>query len=521
MRNPKKILFVIALIAVSLNQIQGQDSITFTKFINNSSFTTAELKYSKEVKDFYTYNGFHYTWLAKQGSGNLKLLSNFIEHSSSIGLNRQDYQPGIFKRYFSGLLIASNELDSLLAEVKFTDNAIHFIHDVLVGNQPVSVAYNGLNYTPSCYNIPVILKDYIDNGRFKNLIDELESSDKGYLAIKSKLNFFQQQLLTKNFSEEMVKSSRKIDHGILIKRLYQLGFIPSDTVTLSEPLLIEKIKEAQVSFNLFNDGIAGKITLKVLNVPLMKRVDELKFTLNTIRWLSCIKQNSQIIVVNIPSATLLFYDNQKIVLESRIIVGKPSTPTPTLCSKITEVILYPYWNVPHKIATRELLPLIKQNSSYLEANNYQVLNKNGKVLAPSSINWSSLSSNYFPYLLRQSTGCDNSLGLIKLNFFNPFTVYLHDTPAKNLFDLNERYFSHGCMRLQKAVEVGHYVLKDNSIAIDTLTEKGCLKNQAPITVGAAEEIPVFVLYQTAWFDSEGKVRFYKDIYEKFSSKKNF
>jgi murein L,D-transpeptidase YcbB/YkuD len=77
------------------------------------------------------------------------------------------------------------------------------------------------------------------------------------------------------------------------------------------------------------------------------------------------------------------------------------------------------------------------------------------------------------------------------------------------------------MRLQKAVEVGHYVLKDNSIAIDTLTEKGCLKNQAPITVGAAEEIPVFVLYQTAWFDSEDKVRFYKDIYEKFSSKKNF
>jgi murein L,D-transpeptidase YcbB/YkuD len=136
----------------------------------------------------------------------------------------------------------------------------------------------------------------------------------------------------------------------------------------------------------------------------------------------------------------------------------------------------------------------------------------------SSIKWSSLSRNYFPYVLRQSTGCDNSLGLIKLNFYNPFIVYLHDTPAKSLFDLNERYFSHGCMRLQKAEEVGHYVLKNNAIAIDTLTEKGCLKNQSPITVAATEAIPIFMLYQTAWIDSAGTVKFYKDIYDKFSSK---
>jgi murein L,D-transpeptidase YcbB/YkuD len=255
-----------------------------------------------------------------------------------------------------------------------------------------------------------------------------------------------------------------------------------------------------------------------LNVPLKKRAGELAQAINTLRWLTCIRQGNHTIVVNIPSATLLLYDHKKIVLESRIIVGKPSTPTPTLCSKITEVILYPYWNVTHNIATRELLPIIKRNPSYLESNNYQVLNKNGKVVNASSIKWSSLSRNYFPYVLRQSTGCDNSLGLIKLNFYNPFTVYLHDTPAKSLFDLKERYFSHGCMRLQKAEEVGHYVLKNNAIAIDTLTERGCLKNQSPITVAATEAIPIFVLYQTAWIDSAGAVKFYKDIYDKFSSK---
>jgi len=153
----------------------------------------------------------------------------------------------------------------------------------------------------------------------------------------------------------------------------------------------------------------------------------------------------------------------------------------------------------------------------LDENNYQVLNKNARVINPYTINWWSLSRNYFPYVLRQSTGCDNSLGLIKLNFYNPFTVYLHDTPAKSLFGQKERFFSHGCMRVQKAIEIGRYILRGNTVAIDTLTQKGCLKNQSPITVAATEAIPVFVLYQTAWIDSAANVKLYKDVYGKESA----
>jgi len=516
MRNAKNILLLTVLVLLSLKETGAQDSIALKKIINNSSFTAVGLRSSRQVKDFYTYSGFRYSWLTDQGKENVNVLSNFIENSTTLGLNKEDYQPEVFKRYYSQSL--SSQEDSLLTEIKLTDVAIHFIHDILMGNRPVSIAYNGLNYTPSCYNIPIILKDYIENGQFKNLVAELESSDLGYVAIKNKLNLFQQAIISKNFTDVLVKSSKQIDNRTLIKRLYQLGFIDSDSVTFSESVLTEKIKQVQISFNLVADGIVGKSTLHALNIPLKHRTSELKSALNAIRWLACSKQSGHVMVANIPSATLLLYDSKNILLESKIIVGKPLTPTPTLCSKITEVVLYPYWNVPQNIATRELLPLIKQNRSYLELNNYQVLNKNGKVVDPSSVNWSSLSSNYFPYVLRQSTGCDNSLGLIKFNFYNPFTVYLHDTPAKNLFNSNERYFSHGCMRLQKAVELGHYVLKNNTIAIDTLTMKGCLKNQAPIAVAATEKIPVFVLYQTAWIDSVGVITFYKDIYEKFSSR---
>ena len=181
----------------------------------------------------------------------------------------------------------------------------------------------------------------------------------------------------------------------------------------------------------------------------------------------------------------------------RMIMGKRSTPTPTLLSKVDQVILYPYWHVPYSIATKELLPAIKRNPGYIDAGNYQVLNKAGKIMDPYSINWHAYSRSYFPFIIRQSTGCDNALGLLKLNFYSPFGVYLHDTPNKSMFMLNKRYFSHGCMRMEKPMDLGHLVLKNNQIAIDTLEQKGCLRNQAPIIVPADVPMPVLVWYNPA------------------------
>ena len=513
--NNKKAIIVWVFILLSI-QLKAQLSPdTLKQFISNTSLSSIGLQYPKQVVKFYRDNGYRIVWLTGQ-SRNLQLLSNYIHQSPSLALSKDDYQPALLKAYSTGLFSPGNNIDSLLAEIKFTDAAIHFFHDLIMGNLAEPISYNGLNYAPSCIDIPSLLNAYLNTGRFSNLPGEVEPKDEGYLSVKNKLSFFQTTIAAENFKEVAVKSSKvNTANQPLLNRLYQLGFIDSDTAMLTDSLLKIKVKEVQYSFNLKNDGVVGSATLQALNVPLASRITELEYTLNTIRWLSCAKQAGSIIVVNIPSATLLLFEQEKIVLESRIIVGKPSTPTPTLSSKITEVILFPYWNVPYKIATRELLPHIKRDPGFLDANNYQVLNKQAKVMDPYSINWHELSRYYFPYVLRQSTGCDNSLGLIKLNFYNPFSVYLHDTPVKFLFDQDQRYFSHGCMRVQKAMEVGRYILKGNTIAIDTLEQKGCLYNQAPITVPATKITPVFILYHTSWIDSEANVRFYKDVYDKF------
>lgn len=476
-----------------------------------STAAVSAVQYPKEVKEFYELNSYRFSWLEKQNAEQLALLSDYIRSSPSLGLSAGDYHPEIFP------IAAIHENDSLLTEISFTDAAIHFLHDLMMGNKAEPLSYDGLKYVPACYNAAALLNVYLSPGRFANLLTDLEPKEAGYLAVKTKLNAWLKITSAEKYNDAVVAGSKTLrgnKNGLT--RLYQLGFVASDTASLSEPALKAALKEAQKMFSLLSDGELRSTTVQALNVPLATRIAELKNTLNTLRWLHCVKQERHVALVNIPSATLLLYEHGKLVIESRIIVGKKSTPTPTLSSTITEVILYPYWNVPYKIATRELLPAIKRNTGYINANNYQVLNSSGKVVDPYKVNWRSLSAGNFPYTIRQSTGCDNALGLVKLNFYNPFSVYLHDTPGKSLFGLDRRYFSHGCMRLEKAMELGRYVLTGNAVAIDTLTEKGCLKNQSPITVPATEKIPVFVLYHTAWIDGTGMLHFYEDVYNRFS-----
>jgi murein L,D-transpeptidase YcbB/YkuD len=244
-----------------------------------------------------------------------------------------------------------------------------------------------------------------------------------------------------------------------------------------------------------------------------RKLKSVQNVLHTFRWMyPILKENENTIVVNIPSATLLLFRYENPVLESKIIAGKRSTRTPRIASVLTDITIYPYWIVPKSIATKELLPEIKKDSSYLERNNFQVLDKKGRIVSPSAVPWSALSAENFPYTIRQSTGCDNSLGLIKLNINNPFNVYLHDTPWKILFESANRYYSHGCVRVQKAKDLSHILLKENSLAVDTLDEKTSLLGHNPTVLKLPDRVPVLILYNTAWFDIKGNVRFYPDIY---------
>lgn len=238
------------------------------------------------------------------------------------------------------------------------------------------------------------------------------------------------------------------------------------------------------------------------------QVKQLAGSLNYFRWVHHFHFD-KCIVINIASATLRYYEDDSVKLKMKVVVGKPTTKSPRFAAYCNQLVLYPYWNVPSSIALNELLPKFKRNPSVIDAMNMQVVDGNGKVVDHYKMNWYRYNKNYFPYRFRQSTGCDNSLGVIKFNITSPFSVYMHDTNNKTAFLSASRFYSHGCIRLEQPIELGNLLLNNR---LDTTFLQSCYKEQLPVPVDLLKPIPVFVIYSMAETDSIDRVKFYKDIY---------
>ena len=382
-------------------------------------------------------------------------LKSYLDRSDELGLKQQEEDVNFIDAVINGKMELTNVTDSVAADFKLTQIAITFFSNIIYGKQPI-ITYNGINYSPDCLPIAEMINEAVNDHSFNVLLDSLESRDPEYISLKSNLS---------NLADSL-----HLTPGTDRKRISILE----------------------------------------------KKIASVVSALNTVRWMNCLtERNEYTIVVNVPSASLLLYNRDKIIFESRVIVGTRSTRTPLFLSNLTDVTIYPYWNVPKSIAVKELLPMIKKDIKYLENNNFQVLNNNGKVIDPYNVDWHSLNEKNFSYSIRQSTGCDNSLGLIKLNINHPNNIYLHDTPWKTLFESANRYYSHGCIRVEKAKDLAHIILKENSLAVDTLKENENTTRHNPVVLRVDKNIPVLVLYNTAWFNAEGEIRFYPDIYSKF------
>ena len=246
---------------------------------------------------------------------------------------------------------------------------------------------------------------------------------------------------------------------------------------------------------LIDDYIADSLT-----------IEQVQETLNSYRWQNRFLTDKRIIV-NIPSATLQVIDREgNTLLNSRVIVGKPDTPTPIFTARVTGLVLYPYWNIPRSILIKEILPTVRKNpAATLEAMKLQVIDASGKVVDPSKVNWS-VAGSAFPYRLRQSTGCDNALGLLKFNVNNPYDVYLHDTNARSLFRKENRFLSHGCIRVEKPVELANLLLGYSRFAPSYMTS--CPVDATPKTIPLLQVVPVIITYKVVDIDEEGAVRVY-------------
>jgi murein L,D-transpeptidase YcbB/YkuD len=252
----------------------------------------------------------------------------------------------------------------------------------------------------------------------------------------------------------------------------------------------------------------SKVTIK--DSMTLQRSQALMLNMERWRWEKTIP--GRYVSVNIPAFLLRVLESDSVWLESKVIVGKRKTPTPVMESVITSFIIYPYWHVPYSISTKEILPALQKDSSYLKKHNFEVLNRQGQLLDPATISWKLYDENVFPFVLRQREGFENSMGIIKFNFANNYGVYLHDTNSRKMYSRKNRDLSHGCVRVHRAVDLAHYLVREDDIYVSPEDLDQYLSLQQRLKIELRKPIPLRLQYFTCEVDEAG-LHFYEDIYK--------
>ncbi len=271
--------------------------------------------------------------------------------------------------------------------------------------------------------------------------------------------------------------------------------------------LEDSIKSFQHKHGLNSDGIPGKKTYEFLGWTSKRYIDALRVNMERIRWLPDPRPHTAI-YVNIAASDLKLYHTDSLIFKSKVIVGKIKDQTPVYFSDINYLVFNPCWTVPNSITIKKILPRLKTDSLYLQHHN-MFAGLNGAEESVEGIDFSKYTADNFPYKIYQRSGPDNALGKVKFMFPNPYNIYLHDTPGKSLFNLDNRALSHGCVRVNSAMNLASillYTVDQHNKPVSYYLGKGY-----PIKVYLKRPVPLFILYQTCATDNN-EVIFYNDIY---------
>jgi len=270
------------------------------------------------------------------------------------------------------------------------------------------------------------------------------------------------------------------------------------------------VAEFQARHGLLPDGIVGPATLAALNVPVDARIEQLRVNMERARWITQDIED-RYIAVNIAAAGVELIRGGRVAWSARAVVGRPYRKTPVFKSTLTYLVFNPTWTVPPTILREDLLPALKTDPGRLAKRGMAIFDEADRVVDPSTIDWPNIDVRAFPYRIRQEPGAANALGRVKFMFPNPYLVYLHDTPDRELFERPERTFSSGCIRVENAMQLARLLLGDSEQwdreAIEQVVASGATK-----TVFLREPLTVMLLYLTVDAGPEGRMRFLKDIY---------
>jgi murein L,D-transpeptidase YcbB/YkuD len=272
------------------------------------------------------------------------------------------------------------------------------------------------------------------------------------------------------------------------------------------------IVQFQKQHGLTPDGVVGRKTITALNVPVTKRIDQIRANLERARW-SLHALKDRFVLVDMAGSEIFFYDNDNIIWKSRVQVGRSFCLTPVFRDNIRYLEFNPTWTIPIMIFNKTILPEIKKDPQYLAKHQINIFDQRKRIVVPESLEWDDYPEKKFLYILRQAPGPNNALGLVKFMFPNDDMIYLSDTPVKNLFSMDHKTFSTGCIRVEKPFELAELLLNDSSRWHQNKF-KQIIASQKTQIAYLKDPVPVLLLYWTVDVDNSGIVYFKEDIYNR-------
>ncbi len=369
-------------------------------------------------------------------------------------------------------------------------------------------------------DIPVELAQALNENRLKAYFESLPPQGQAYRRLKTALQ--QHERIRRSGGWPIIAPGPTMqtgDAGLRVKALTRRLRITGDWSEdgpMGQWVYDEKVKAAvrrfQQRHGLQADGLVGQRTLTELNIPVEKRIAQLKLNMERWRWFPD-SLGERYVMVNIPAFELSVFEADTPIKRMRAIVGRKRRQTPILSGRMTYLEFNPYWNIPRTIARRDILPKAIGDPTYLNRLGIRIFDgwdHRAREIDPMHIPWKRLSARNFPYRLRQDPSDVNALGRIKFMFPNPLSVYIHDTPGKVLFDKQARSFSSGCIRVSGPLALAQYLLRQQGWDHARLAAAVAQGERQAVVLD--DPIPVHLVYFTAWVDGKGRVNFRQDIY---------
>ena len=403
-------------------------------------------------------------------------------------------------------------------ELMATETFLLFAQDISGGILNPNKIDNNINVTPERKDAKVLLASLTDSVNINLFFRSLFPSSSEYKSLLNELKKLRETSLNGSWGD-LVPTDAVLAVGMthdnvpfLRKRLYKMGYPVYETHSrYFDEQLNESVKRFQEYHGLNPDGVFGKRSIEAVNVPPKTRLMQVLVNLERMRWNNH-DRGPEYVLVNQPNFQAYFKSENEKVWESRVVIGLPSNQTAEFNDTMTHMVVNPTWHVPKSIAVDEYLPLIQSDPNFLNDNEMVLMVRGTDTIIDSNlIDMQAFTPDNFPFLIKQIPSNINALGLVKFMFPNKFSIYMHDTPMKDLFFKDERTFSHGCIRLQEPFQFAYSLLRKQEVDPERKFQE-VLQKEEETYINLSRKIPVYITYRTAFFDDFGQVHYRADVY---------